>query len=272
MKYIHTKGLDLSRFMLGTVQLGMEYGLGSDRAKPSYQKAFAMLDQAAALGINAFDTANNYGDAEYILGQWLEKRYRNPGVRPWIVTKIGPLKDEAFDNLRDDVRRQVDDCRWNLGVETIDCLMLHNYEDYEAHGKAIQRIFAELRGEHAFRYSAISAYSRHDYGVIAESGFDAVQIPLNIFDWGQIESGGIEKLAKGMASFYGGEAEVVGEAHQLCLHFGRADGHSPRPVESQHGELGGDEKGHPRHKDRLPSSSLEQYGVLPASSVYWQGE
>ena len=196
MKYIHTKGLDLSRFMLGTVQLGMEYGLGTDRAKPSSEKAFAMLDQAAELGINAFDTANNYGDAEYILGQWLEKRYRNPGVRPWIVTKIGPLKDEAFDNLRDDVRRQVDDCRWNLGVETIDCLMLHNYEDYEAHGKAIQRIFAELRGEHAFRYSAFSAYSRHDYGVIAESGFDAVQIPLNIFDWGQIESGGIEKLAK----------------------------------------------------------------------------
>ena len=196
MKYIHTKGLDLSRFMLGTVQLGMEYGLGSDRAKPSSEKAFAMLDQAAALGINAFDTANNYGDAECILGQWQKKRYRDLGAFPWIVTKIGPLKDESFDCLRDDIRRQVDACRRNLGVETIDCLMLHNYEDYEAHAKAIQKIFAELRDEHAFRYSAISAYSRNDDGVIAESGFDAVQIPLNIFDRGQIESGGIEKLAK----------------------------------------------------------------------------
>lgn len=119
MKYIHTKGLDLSRFMLGTVQLGMEYGLGSDRAKPSSEKAFAMLDQAAALGINAFDTANNYGDAECILGQWQKKRYRDLGAFPWIVTKIGPLKDESFDCLRDDIRRQVDACRRNLGVETI---------------------------------------------------------------------------------------------------------------------------------------------------------
>ena len=144
MKYIHTKGLDLSRFMLGTVQLGMEYGLGTDRAKPSSEKAFAMLDQAAELGINAFDTANNYGDAEYILGQWLEKRYRNPGVRPWIVTKIGPLKDEAFDNLRDDVRRQVDDCRWNLGVETIDCLMLVSPEDVKTKA-AIAATNAKIR-------------------------------------------------------------------------------------------------------------------------------
>lgn len=42
----------------------------------------------------------------------------------------------------------------------------------------------------------MSAYSRHDYSVIAESGFDATQIPLNVFDWGQIENGGIEKIAK----------------------------------------------------------------------------
>ena len=48
----------------------------------------------------------------------------------------------------------------------------------------------------------ISAYSRHDYGVIAESGFDATQIPLNVFDWSQIENGGLQKLAdSGMMIF-----------------------------------------------------------------------
>ena len=53
-----------------------------------------------------------------------------------------------------------------------------------------------MKKQNLFRYSAISAYSRHDYGMIAESGFDATQIPLNVFDWGQIENGGIEKIAK----------------------------------------------------------------------------
>ena len=194
MKYIHLKDLDLSRFMLGTVQLGMDYGLGPDREKPSSEKAFSILDQASALGINTFDTANNYGDSDRIIGQWLLKRHSDPNFLPWIVTKIGPLKGEIFDDLRDDILRQVDGCRKNLGVETLDCLMLHNFEDYEAHGKAIQKVFAELRDDRAFRYSGLSAYSRHDYGMIADSGFDTVQIPLNIFEWRQIENGGIEKL------------------------------------------------------------------------------
>ena len=202
MKYIHTKDLRLSRFMLGTVQLGMDYGLGPDRAKPSSEKAFAVLDQAAAQGVNAIDTANNYGDAEHIIGQWLQKRRGNTDDLPWVVTKIGPLKSTSFDALRDEIYSQVDACRQNLGVEKIDCLMLHNCEDYIAHSDEIQRIFAELRDDQAFRFSAISAYTRHDYGMIAESGFDAVQIPLNVFDWRQIESGGIEKLAKaGMMIF-----------------------------------------------------------------------
>ena len=31
--------------------------------------------------------------------------------------------------------------------------------------------------------------------IFAESGFDATQIPLNVFDWSQIDNGGIEKIA-----------------------------------------------------------------------------
>lgn len=57
----------------------------------------------------------------------------------------------------------------NLGMDTLDCLMLHSFDDYD---------------------------------VIAESGFDATQIPLNVFDWGQIDNGGIEKIANaGMMIF-----------------------------------------------------------------------
>ena len=59
----------------------------------------------------------------------------------------------------------------------------------------MRKIFADIKAQGLYDYSAISAYSRHDYGVIAESGFDATQIPINVFDWGQIENGGMQKLA-----------------------------------------------------------------------------
>ena len=38
-------------------------------------------------------------------------------------------------------------------------------------------------------------YSSDDYFDVAKAGFDAVQIPLNIFDWKQIDNGGVKALA-----------------------------------------------------------------------------
>lgn len=196
MKYITAKGQNLSRFSLGTVQIGMTYGLGEHKAKPSEDAAYALLDQAMALGIDNLDTANNYGDAEEVIGRWMAKRRSENKSCPWVVTKIGPMKHGSFDILRDDILRQTEGCCKNLGVETLDCLMLHNFSDYEQDQDAVRKVFEEMKQQKLYKYSAISAYSYNDYGMIADSGFDATQIPLNVFDWGQIENGGIEKIAK----------------------------------------------------------------------------
>ena len=194
MKYASVRGLNLSRFSLGTVQLGMTYGLAGTE-KPSEESAFSMLDRSMELGVDNLDTANNYGDSEQTIGRWMAKRRQENLPLPWVVTKVGPFNHGSPSILRDDILSQADGCRRNLGVEKIDCLMLHNFEDYEQDPDVITRVFAELKEQGYISTSGISAYSRHDYGMIAASGFDAVQIPLNIFDWGQIENGGIQKLA-----------------------------------------------------------------------------
>lgn len=196
MKYVEAKGQKLSSFMLGTVQLGMEYGLGADKAKPSEEKAIAVLDRAMELGVNCLDTANNYGDSEAIIGRWLAKRKEEKKQLPWVVTKIGPLKHGSYDVLRDDIFRQTEDCCRRLDMDILDCLMIHDFESYATDPDSVRKIFEEMKSQNLYRYSAISAYSRHDYGVLADSGFDAVQIPLNVFDWTQIDNGGMEKLEK----------------------------------------------------------------------------
>ena len=202
MKYITNRGQKLARFQLGTVQLGMTYGLSSNNEKPSEEAAFELLDKSMDLGVDNLDTANNYGDSEATIGRWLGKRRAEGKDVPWVVTKIGPMKHGSYDILRDDVLRQTEGCCKNLGVDTLDCLMLHNFSDYEQDVDAIQKIFAEMKAQNLYRYSAISAYSYNDYNMIAESGFDATQIPLNVFDWSKIEDGGIEKLEKaGMMVF-----------------------------------------------------------------------
>ena len=51
-----------------------------------------------------------------------------------------------------------------------------------------------MKREGLIGMTGISAYSRHDYRKIAASGFDAVQIPLNVFDWERIDDGGLQAM------------------------------------------------------------------------------
>lgn len=193
MKYVERDGLKLSVFQLGTVQLGMNYGLGEHTAKPDTEYAYSLLDKAMELGVNALDTANNYGESEARIGAWLKAR--DVKNRPFIITKIGPFDHSSLEALREDIFKQTEACRKTLGIDTIDMLMVHSVEDYEMNPDAVREAFFEMKASGIIRYTAISAYSYNDYRVIAESGFDAVQIPINIFDHSQIECGGIRALA-----------------------------------------------------------------------------
>ena len=195
MNFFELNGRKLSSFQLGTVQLGMKYGLGADCGKQSEEAAFGILDKAAELGVNNLDTANNYGDSQKVIGRWLEKRRNEKKELPFVITKISPLKHGSYDILRDSVLFQTEGCMRELGVEKLDCLMLHDFEDYAQDRDALRRIFEEMKDNGYFRTCGISAYSRHDYGMIAESGFDVTQIPLNVFDWTRIDDGGIRKIA-----------------------------------------------------------------------------
>ena len=200
MKYKESHGLQISAFSLGTVQLGLNYGISNTSGKPTTEQAFAILDRAMALGVNHLDTSNDYGDSERTVGSWLQTRAEDR--RPLVTTKIGHLCLDSEAALEKDVRAQVEGCLERLGLTQIPVLMLHNFEEYAARPEWMQRIFRKLKDEHLIRMSGISAYSRHDYDVMAASGFDAVQIPLNIFDWGKLLDGSIQRLAAaGLAVF-----------------------------------------------------------------------
>ena len=202
MRYIDAGGRRMSAFTLGTVQLGMDYGLGADRAKPSEEKAFAVLDRAMESGVDNLDTANNYGDSEKVIGRWLQRRREQGLALPQITTKIGPFDHASPEALRADMLRQTERSLKTLGIDAFDCLMLHNYGDFSSNPDETCRFLQRMKAEGIARRIAVSVYADDDYRLVARSGFDAVQIPQNVFDWRQIESGGIEALkSAGMLIF-----------------------------------------------------------------------
>ena len=192
MKVNTVKGLDITVLSLGTVQLGMDYGIHNANGKPSLETSFRILDAAMAAGINTLDTAAGYGNSEEVIGAWLKTVPAEN--RPFIVTKAAKLNHSSLDALRADLKERVKTSRERLGLSQLPLLMLHNCEDYLCDKENVKLVFEELKASGDILYSGISAYSNHDYGELAASGFDAVQIPVNIFDWGQIENGGLQKL------------------------------------------------------------------------------
>lgn len=200
MKTNYSKGLDISVLSLGTVQLGLSYGINNADGKPSQDTANAILNCAMANGINTLDTAGAYGDSEVVIGNWLKTVPVEK--RPFIVTKAANLKHGSLEVVREDLKSRVASSKERLGVEQLDMLMLHHFDDYMCDKDNVRQVMEELKASGDVKFTGASAYSHHDYGEIAASGFDATQIPINLFDWGQIENGGLKKLEEsGMMVF-----------------------------------------------------------------------
>ena len=200
MKTVNIKGLDISALSLGTVQLGLSYGINNADGKPSQETANAILNAALEGGINTLDTAGAYGDSEVVIGNWLKTV--DPAKHPFIVTKAAGLDHSSLENLRKDLFGRVKASKERLGVEQLDMLMLHHFDDYLCDKENVRKVMQELKDSGEVRFIGASAYSHHDYGEIADTGFDATQIPINLFDWKQIENGGLKKLEEsGMMVF-----------------------------------------------------------------------
>ena len=116
------------RLWLGTVQLGLPYGLAGRQLDEA--EAFAVLDAAWQAGIRHFDCARAYGEAEDRLGRWTRARKHAPVT----ATKIPSLKDASEDHRVSTMQRALDASRRALGVEQIAILMLHRAEDFFAPG------------------------------------------------------------------------------------------------------------------------------------------
>ena len=200
MKTVKIKGLDISALSLGTVQLGLSYGINNADGKPSQETANAILNAALDGGINTLDTAGAYGDSEVVIGNWLKTIPAEK--RPFIVTKAAGLDHSSLENLRKDLFGRVRSSKERLGVEQLAMLMLHHFDDYLCDKENVRTVMQELKASGEVRFIGASAYSHHDYGEIADTGFDATQIPINLFDWKQIENGGLKKLEEsGMMVF-----------------------------------------------------------------------
>ncbi|MBQ2741305.1 MAG: aldo/keto reductase [Oscillospiraceae bacterium] len=191
MRYIEKNGYRISEMTLGTVQLGMNYGINNKDGKPSADTAAEILKTAQVYGVTSFDTAEAYGDSEELIGKYLSKSE----VRSTVVTKFHfECEDEnkLFDILAEKAKASAE----RLNVERLPFLMLHNEKYIKKYGRAVTDALVKLKKEGLADNIGVSFSDKNELSRLCDTDvFDCIQIPLNLFDNKELRDGTVKKLS-----------------------------------------------------------------------------
>ena len=144
---------------LGTVQLGMPYGLGL-LDPPADEECERLLCRALDLGINWVDTAPVYGmgTAEKTVG----KALAGMDERPIIATKCGRTwrPDRTIEPCikKDSIKHECEESLRRLGIDIIDLYQIHWPEPDEDVEEAWDAV-GELKAEGKIRWCWVSNFS-----------------------------------------------------------------------------------------------------------------
>jgi len=173
--------MTLSKMTLGTVQLGLNYGINNNEGKPSLEKAFKILDTAFLNGITTFDTASGYGDSEKVIGKYFN--YNSMAkLNTNIVTKfkIGKVSKNKVEKT---IIQSVENSLYNLDVSQVDTLLMHDAKEYEMYKEQIDKTYNKLFNEKIIKNGGASAYTYEEIEKMLENEmYLAFQLPVNMLD------------------------------------------------------------------------------------------
>jgi aryl-alcohol dehydrogenase-like predicted oxidoreductase len=174
-----------SKLILGTVQMGIAYGINNTKGKIPLDQSHAILKYAFDRNIRILDTAEAYGNAHEIIGEFHKK---HPQKKFEIITKLPH-------HLEGTIQKKVDDYKETMQVDRLHALLFHSFSSYKAHLNVFEAI-VELKRNQSIKYIGVSVYTNQEIEeVLQNDDVDIIQLPFNVFD-NQNLRGDIIKKAK----------------------------------------------------------------------------
>ena len=167
-------------FILGTAQIGNDYGVSNKFGKVSDEDFRKVLEIAKKSGVNYLDTASNYGDSEERIGKFYEltkdflliTKTANSSKQLSTKSKIKFIKEEFINSLKKTKR------------EKVEILLVHDAADIMGcNGCEIYDSLTELKKKGLVNKLGVSVYSVNDLKKISsEISIDVLQYPINVFN------------------------------------------------------------------------------------------
>jgi aryl-alcohol dehydrogenase-like predicted oxidoreductase len=179
----------MSKIILGTVQMGLDYGINNSIGKMSIEESYKILSKAYSSGITRLDTAELYGDAHQVIGLFLRD---NPSSKFQIVTKVPHTF--GSNSIKIKVLKYLED----LNVESLEVLMFHSFESFLNNRQVIKDLI-HLKTNGYINHIGVSVYTNdHIQHLLNEEDVSVVQLPFNLLDNFTIRGNLINQLkAKG---------------------------------------------------------------------------
>ena len=186
MNFVEYNGDKISKLALGTVQFGLDYGVGNQEGKPTQEKVNEIIDYVVSQNINCFDTAQAYGNSEEVLGESIKDI---PNL--FIISKLKSnfFKNNLYQNVENSIKK--------LNISQLYGLLLHDSELLYSWTNQYSNDIKVLKKENKIKYFGVSIYTNNDFQLaIKNQDIDLIQIPFNIFDQRAITKGWLREASK----------------------------------------------------------------------------
>lgn len=162
-----------SKLILGTVQFGLKYGINNTIGKPKKEEVLSLLKVAYNSGIRLLDTAEAYGNAHQLIGNY-HKRQDNFKFK--IITKF---PHQIKHNL---IKSKVLEYLELMNVNTLDVMMFHSFDSFQSNYNSLDTL-NELKADGLIKNIGVSVYTNAQLkGLLNEDLITVVQLPFNLLD------------------------------------------------------------------------------------------
>ncbi len=169
------------KFILGTAQLGLDYGINNRHGKPSHKEAHAILEAAKKNGIKTLDTAQAYGDSINIIGEFQKTNAPFNIITKIICSEI-PDKEKYILELLE-----------KLNIRKFEAVLFHRFTDLLQDKKSLS-VLSRLREKGLIENIGVSIYTNEE--LLLSSAFPdigLIQLPFNLLDNYSLRFEGIRK-------------------------------------------------------------------------------
>jgi aryl-alcohol dehydrogenase-like predicted oxidoreductase len=179
-------GLEVGAIALGTVELGMDYGINAPGhyGRPHEDAAIRLVHRAVDAGINLIDTARAYGESEAVLGKALEHRRGQVILATKVSTRLPDGSMPTGEVLRLHMLGQLETSLKLLQTDYVDLWQLHSVDDKElAQRETIAAVFDEVKRSGKVGWVGGSFYGAEWPAIaLGYNLFDTIQVTYSVFD------------------------------------------------------------------------------------------